>query len=104
MGENKIDLSITAKYSVVGHGGEFIILESTDKIELKIYHMSNDLLMPKAISIEGKVMNFALTRLDGTEDSFLLIVCTFDNKWANACEIHPLQVRVALNWLEMAKE
>lgn len=46
-------------------------------------------------------MNFAITRQDGTQNSFYLVACTYDNKWNNRCEIHPIEVRVALNWLEI---
>lgn len=91
-------------YAVVGHAGDFVIIESLELRQMRIYHMANDLILPTVINIADQKMNFAITRQDGTQDSFYLVACTFDNKWNNSCEIYPIEVRVALNWVEIEKK
>ena len=101
--EHRLDTEITNKHAVKGHGGDFLVFENLDKTELKLYHISNEMLMPQTIYIDGKRMNFALSKVDGSTDSFNLIACTFDAKWNNKCELYPIDVLppndAGLSWL-----
>ena len=55
--------------------------------------------MPQSIQINGKKLNFAFSRVDGSDDSYKLIACTMDAKWNNKCEIYPFKVIKELKWL-----
>lgn len=85
---------------MVGHGGEFILLENLDKTEMRIYHMTNDLVMPNVIEVAGnRKINFAFSTVDKSDNVYNLLVCTFDAKWNNKCELYPITVLKELNWL-----
>ena len=104
MVEHTIDKKVTDNYSVVGHAGDFIVVQSLDQTQLRIFHFPNDLLMPHTISIDDKKLNFALSRVDGLEHSFNMIVCTYDAKWNNRCEIYPITALQDVNWLQIDSE
>jgi hypothetical protein len=55
--------------------------------------------MPRKIEMGGLKMNFALSREDQSNNKFNLLVCTFDAKWNNKCEIIPITVLIEVNWL-----
>lgn len=46
-------------------------------------------------------MNFAMSRADLSTNVFNLLVCTFDAKWNNKCEITPITVLNEVNWLQV---
>ena len=101
--EVKIPRKVSNDHTVVGHAGEFVVLESLDMKELKLYHMANNLVMPQTVKINGKKMNFAISKVDGFSDKFNLIACTYDAKWDNKCELYLITVFKEVNWLQVDK-
>ena len=35
--EHKLEIKVSDEYTVVGHGGKFLVLESEDRTELRLY-------------------------------------------------------------------
>ena len=99
MVQHTISKEVTDNFSIVGHAGDFIVVESFDHTEFRFFHFPNDILMPQYIGIDGKKMNFAMSRIDGEEHVFNFIACTYDAKWNNKCEIYPITAVQEYDWL-----
>jgi len=56
-----------------------VILEKSISNEIKIYHLANNFIVAKTVSLDGKKINFALTAYSA-KDSFLILACTLDNQ------------------------
>lgn len=64
--------------------------------------MTNDLVMPNVIEVAGnRKINFAFSTVDKSDNVYNLLVCTFDAKWNNKCELYPITVLKELNWLQI---
>lgn len=65
--ELRVDKKISDSHSVIGHGGDFLILQTLDQMELKFYHVSSKFLMPQTIKFDdGLKMSFALSKAMGS--------------------------------------
>ena len=91
-----------------GHGSDFLLLETLDRTELKFYHIPNQFVMPQTIYIDdGKKMNFAFSKVDGSANNLNLVACTFDAKWSNKCELYPISLHESssdlggLSWMQI---
>ena len=72
--------------------------------------MENSILAQRAISIgDGRRLNFALARSHYSDsssgnNSYNLLACTYDAKWNNKCELHPIELINELKWLTLGSK
>ena len=62
LAEHRLDVKIAKKYTIVGHGGQFLVLQSIDRAELRLYTIGDGKMSSEHISINEKKLNFAMAR------------------------------------------
>jgi len=97
-------MSDLVNHDIVANAGDFIILLSKDKKEIRVLDFFSRMMHPIVIDIAGNKLNFAMSRVAGTIEKYQLLVCTYDAKWDNSCRMFPISVLPVQKRIEIGAE
>ena len=84
------------EHDIVADAGDFIVMQSFDKKEIRILDFFSGMMHPLKIRLvhdqRHLKLNFALSRVQDSLEKYRLLVCTYDAQWRNQCLVHQISV------------